>query len=104
MRTGDTFVINIDKIIPDFHSQYTDQHIFPADQILDWDYWHSDDNYMKIVKDEENYDLLGNKKMYYLMEKFQICILALYESDEQIFRITNKIPNSDLMVRLIIEK
>ena len=31
-------------------------------------------------------------------------MLALYESDEQIVRVCNSIPNSDKMERIIIEK
>ena len=50
MRIGDTFVINLDKLTPDFHTNYTHDEIFPTEEIFDWGIWRYDDNYMKIVK------------------------------------------------------
>ena len=70
MRIGDTFVINLDKLTPDFHTNFTHDEISPTEEIFDWGIWRHDDNYMKIVKQEENHDLLGNKKMYSLRDKF----------------------------------
>ena len=39
MRTGDTFVINIDKIVPDFKNEYTCDKNFPTKKIFDWYEW-----------------------------------------------------------------
>lgn len=70
MRIGDCFVINVDKTAPDFHSKFTHDEIFPTDEVFDWGLWRADDTYMKVVKEEEDHDLLGNKKMYTLLPKF----------------------------------
>jgi hypothetical protein len=67
MRIGDTFVINVDKTAPDFFTKFTHDTIFPSEEIFDWGLWRSDDTYMKVVKEEEDHDLLLNKKMFSLM-------------------------------------
>ena len=71
MRTGDVFVLNLDKLLPDLYLNfYRDESLWPADLIYDARKWRQEKNYMRIVKDEENIDLLGNKKMYSMHEKF----------------------------------
>ncbi len=96
MRIGDTFVINVDKSCPDFITNYTHDEVFPTEEIFDWSYWCSpDEHYMKVVKEEEDHDLLGNKKMFCMREKFQMVVLATYQNDEELVRVTNNIPHSD---------
>ena len=97
MRIGDTFVINIDKSCPDFITNYTHDEIFPTEEIFDWPFWCCPDpeNYMKIVKEEEDHDLLGNKKMYSMRDKFQMVILATYTTDEHLVKVIKNIPHSD---------
>ena len=70
MRIGDTFVINLDKTAPDFKNLYNDEDNFPSNKIFDWNEWRDHDTYMKIVRPEENYDLLMNKKMYFMNAEF----------------------------------
>jgi len=72
MRIGDTFVINIDKTVPDFIETFSHEEIFPTSEIFNWSFWHEDDeyNYMKVVKAEENHDLLGKKNMYIMQDNF----------------------------------
>ena len=89
---------------PDFITNYTHEDIFPTEEIFDWGFWCQDEHYMKVVREEEDHDLLGNKKMYGMREKFQMCILATYQNDEELVRVTNNIPNSEEFVRLIVEK
>jgi hypothetical protein len=70
MRTGDVFVINLDKWLPDFNTHFTNQEIFPSSLVLNCSQWQMEENYMRIVREEENFDLLGNRKCYYMHEKF----------------------------------
>ena len=78
--------------------------MFPTEEIFDFDTWTQNDFYMKIVKEEENLDLVGNKKLYSMHHKFQLCVLALYDSDEQILKLCKKVPMSDEFVRIIVDK
>ena len=77
MRTGDTLVINIGKSVVDFNSEFSNDEHFPAGRVFDCEYWKARDeeNYMAVVRPEENYDLNRDKKMYHMREKFQITIL-----------------------------
>ena len=34
MRTGDVFVINLDKWLPDFYAHFTHKEIFPSSLVL----------------------------------------------------------------------
>ena len=74
MRCGDNFVINLEEMNCDFKGQWTDPNIFPA-EIFDWNEWRKEENYMRIVKDEENHDLMGNKKLYSMHPDFTMVIL-----------------------------
>ena len=104
MRIGDTFVINLDKTAPDFHNKYTHDKKFPSESVFCCPIWHDEEEYMKIVLPEENHDLLKNKDMYMMNEKFGLCVLGLYDSDELICQLCDAIPDSENFVRLIIEK
>ncbi len=100
MRSGDTFVINLDKISPDFKNVYNDQGNFPSYKIFDWSEWRDHDTYMKIVRPEEDHDLLNNKKCFVMNAEFQIAILATYTTNEEILNLCSRIPHSDEFVRL----
>ena len=63
-------MINLDKIIPDFKDYYSCEDNFPTDKIFDWNTWRLHDNYIKVVREDENYDLLHNKKCYFMNPEF----------------------------------
>ena len=65
MRTGDPLIIYLDSFMPDFFQEYTsDEKNFPAYSIFDFKEWREYNNYIKIVRDEENVDLVGNRPHY----------------------------------------
>ena len=39
MRYGTAFVIDVGRIVPDFKVQWTDDEVFPIEQICDFDEW-----------------------------------------------------------------
>jgi len=95
MRIGDCLAINCDNLNPNFNDIWTHPEILPMDEITDFDDWREDENYMKVVKPEENVDLLGNKKCYVMNSQFMMVFLYKYTSDEDMVRIVDNIPNSD---------
>ena len=103
MRIGDVFAINCDNLNLDFKEKWSHPEIFPLDEITDFDEWKDNENYLKIVKPDENVDLIGNKKCYVINEKFTMVFLYKYTSDEDMVRILQKIPNSEMMRVLITE-
>ena len=85
MRSGDRFVIYVDKLCPDFKTQYNfPPSLWPSDKIFDFKNWRYYDNYMKVVKEDENHDLLMNKNKFFMTESFQIIFLKTYTDDEDI--------------------
>ena len=42
--------------------------------------WRKEENYKKVVRPEEDHDLMGNKKCYYMNKDFDIIILS--ETDD----------------------
>ena len=95
MRLGDTFVINCENLNPDFKTDWQDEDIFPLDEIVEFEAWRTDQKYLKVVKKEENRDLLGNKNMYVMQPAFTMCLLYKYQSEEQIEKVLSNIPGSE---------
>ena len=104
MRIGDMLAINCDNLNLNFKEVWTHPEILPMDEITEFDEWREDDAYMKIVKPEENVDLIGNKKCYVLNPNFTVVFLYRYTSDEDMVRIVDNIPNSEMMRFLITEQ
>ena len=105
MRTGDPLIIYLDHFLPDFYQEYTaDECTFPAEIIFDFQEWRKDDNYMKIVKEEENFDLIGNRPFFFQNENFHITFLAKYVSDEKCEKLKKLIPHSEDMLHLCVTK
>ena len=78
MRQGETFVINMDNLSPDFKTEWQDEKIFPLDEITDFDVWRENENYIKVVKKSENKDLFGTPNMYYMRSSFTMVFLSKY--------------------------
>ena len=102
MRAGDTLVIHVDKTMPNFATDYTHKKEFPTDRIFDFDEWRFYNNYMSVVKDDENVDLHGNKKCFSMNPNFQLVILATYKSDAELKKLCSLIPHSERMHKIII--
>ena len=76
MRIGDTFVINTEALCADFKTEWTDESVFPSEEICEFDEWREDEKYMKIVKQEENKDLLGMENNYIIQDSFTMVFLS----------------------------
>ena len=82
---------------------YTDEEIFPADEVFDYQNWRLDEKYLKIVKKEENFDLMNNKNCYIMGPEFEIVLLHKYNSDEEVYKFCRMVPHSEDMHRIIVE-
>ena len=61
-RVGKVLVIDCASgPVPDFANTYTDSERFPAGLVFHSNKWRNKENYMKIVKEEENYDQMFEK-------------------------------------------
>ena len=59
MRNGEKLVIFTDKIACDFTEKYNYQKVFPSQQVFDFKLWRDPKRHMKVVKEEENFDILN---------------------------------------------
>ena len=67
-RDGKTVIINVDKLSPDFSTQYTgDADNFPAATVFDKAEWEKKENYMKLVRESENFSIGGQNPGHYIM-------------------------------------
>ena len=58
MRTGTPFVIDMDTLMIDFMDEFKGADtLFPTETIFNWEEWRKPENYMKIVKEEEKFDM-----------------------------------------------
>ena len=64
MRTGDRYVLYCGNIAPDFKELFNDPVNFPTDKIFDMKEWRKEENYKKIVRPDEDHDLMQNKNCY----------------------------------------
>ena len=76
MRIGDRLVLYTGNISIDWKNIFNDAIWLPTDKIFNFAEWRKDEVYKKIVKPEEDVDLMGNKNCYFMNEKFDIVILA----------------------------
>ena len=105
MRSGDKLVYYIGNISPDFKSGLTgDDSTFPTEKIFNFAEWRKEENYKKIVREEEDHDLMGNKKCYWMNDKFTMVILAEDEGDEEAKKeVLSKIPHLENFEIITIE-
>ena|ERR1719198_1872237 len=103
MRCGDRFVIYVDKLNPDFKNEYNfpPDH-WPSDEIFNFKHWREQDNYMKVVHESENHDLLNNAGKYYMNDDFQMIYLATFQSEEDCRKILENIPHSEDMAKFVV--
>ena len=67
-RTGDKILIDIGKLNPVWSELHTED-VFHPELVFNRTEWYKSENYLKFVKDEENYSVGGlNKGMYRLID------------------------------------
>lgn len=96
MRLGDRYVLNCGKLQIDFMRDFHDPVNFPIDKIFDFQEWRKEENYKKIVRPEEDVDLMNNKKCYFMNDNFDLIILQdiveVREDEDKRDEFKTKIP------------
>ena len=94
MRSGDRLVLFCGNIAPDFKNELTsDASNFPAEVVFNFNEWRKEANYKKIVRADEDHDLMGNKNMFWMSEKFNMIILQNDEDEETRQELLERIPH-----------
>ncbi len=92
MKAGDTFVVYFDKLAPDFNERFNNADSFPMTKISDFTEWRKEENYMAIVKAEED------KGLFSMKPDFTMVFLATFQDDENAKEVLSMIPRSNEMV------
>ena len=95
MRSGDNFIVGCDKSIIDFNEKYNIESVFPMSEISNYEEWRVYPNYLKVVREDEDFDLLNIQGQYVMQKTFNMSFLCRYESEEQVAEVLANIPNSD---------
>ena len=103
MIVGKVIVMNCSRLCPDFENEWTQEGSFPAVDVLTYSKWMERPTYIKIVKEDENRDLQGNKGQYIMEPDFSICVLFNYESDEKMQKQISSIPDNENYMKFMIE-
>jgi hypothetical protein len=97
MRIGDRLVLNMGRYSIDFINEFTCPVNFPTNLIFNFKEWRKEENYKRIVRQEEDVDLLGNKKCYFMNDNFTIIILHdikdVLDTDDKREEVKEKIPH-----------
>ena len=80
MRSGERLVLQCGKSAVDFKKSF-DSPDFPVDIVFNYNEWRKEENYMKIVREDENHDLMGNKRCYIMNKDFDIILLLENDDD-----------------------
>lgn len=76
MRIGDRLVLNCGKYIVDFLKDFDCPENLPIKTIFNFTEWRKDEVYKKIVREDEDVDIFGNKKCFFMHENFCIVVLC----------------------------
>ena len=104
MRTGKLFVINCSHAKPDFKTKFTGaENLFPSAEIFNLEKWQDHNCNRKILKEGENYNMMGDKGSFSMLPEFRICILAKYTSDEDCQKLIDCVPDGENFLKFIIQ-
>ena len=83
MRCGDRLVLQCGRLAIDFKEQFDGgAENFPVDLIFNFNEWRKEENYKKVVRPDEDHDLMMNKRCYYMNKDFDIILLQENDGDD----------------------
>ena len=104
LRNGDRLLYDFDKIAVDLTNEWTDEKIFPSAMILNREEYLKKDNYMKIVKDEENTGIGGLNPGYYIASpNFSMTFRSGATDEADVTKLLSGLPNNEQFKTIIIE-
>ena len=96
MRLGERLVLYCGRYAVDFKTEFNDPVNFPTELVFNFTEWRKEENYKRIVRDEEDKDLMGNMKCYVMNDSFGIVIVQdiqdVTEADDKREDFKQKIP------------
>ena len=79
MRIGKLLIICVGEEMPDFDKyKVPDSFGITWDDVFNWGEFRKKENYMKLLKDNENYDKFVNKGMFEMDKEFNVAFMSRY--------------------------
>jgi len=94
MRAGKIMAVDCKDFELDFVNTYTaGETDYPTATVFNFEEWRKKDNYMKVVRENENHNEMGNKNTYMMNPDFSIALLSQMATEEEFNAFKAKIPN-----------
>ena len=75
MRQGDTLAVALGNVKVDFTEEFASDNMLPTKAIFNRPEWFKEENYIKIVREEEMFTMGNlNQGHFYMSPDFQICL------------------------------
>ena len=102
-RTGDKILIDCGKLNPKWDELRT-EGVFHPELVFKREEWYKQENYIKFVKEEENYSVGGlNKGMYRLIDdSFCLNICSQADNEEDVLAQVASLPNKEEFEFIVI--
>ena len=82
MKNGNLLVIDVGNLTPDFINDFTGADSdFNSHLVFDWDAIRDRNNHIKMVREEENMDIFGDKGNFACKPTFNVMILAKFRDE-----------------------
>ena len=106
MRNGTCVALNMDNYMPDFKNEYNKPdgcELWDTDVVFDFSTFRADEEiYKKIMKKEEDVDMMGNKWCFSIMKDFQMCLLYSYKNEDHAQKVMDSLPHPDKFMKYLI--
>lgn len=101
MKSGDNLAIFVDNTMPNFNEEFTDASCVHPD-IFDLEVMDQKENYMTMVREEENVDVFGDKGGYYKKDTWIISVVTLASPQTDGEKIKQCLPLDKFMIIKVI--
>ena len=103
MGRGDRLLVDCDKLAIDFKAKFNDSTMFDTAKFFDFTEGRKSENYLKIVKEEENHGPGGlNPGHYMLDDNFNMSFSTQIQDPDELSKFVDSIPHSEKMRKIVI--
>ena len=104
LRNGENQLLDFDKMTPDLTNEWKDDAVFNAAFVFDRANFLQKDNYMKMVRDDENHGIGGlNPGHYIASDKWSLTLRISVESEDDLNKWLETVPHKENFKFLIIQ-
>ena len=92
-KVGDTLAVNMDSFNPDFKTEWNfPEEKFDTHLLFNSKEFRENENFKKMLKENEDVDNDGNKGYYFIKPDYQLALIYNYESDAHIGEVLANLP------------